>query len=141
VWFLAEQSSNSTREARKVRLDNLHRVYQYCLNDVDCRRTLLLEYFGEQYLSSQCKKHYQTRCDNCCNVAQTKSVDFTQLSKHIFALVDQLTNNSKQITLYQIVDILKGSKQKSVIDAGHNQLEQYNIADQVTRTSFNNFSF
>jgi len=52
-----------------------------------------------------------------------------------------LTNNSKQITLYQIVDILKGSKQKSVIDAGHNQLEQYNIADQVTRTSFNNFSF
>ena len=116
-------------------MDNLHRVYAYCLNNVDCRRTLLLEYFGEQYLSSQCKKHYQTRCDNCCNVAQTKLVDFTQLSKQIILLVDQLTKQSKSITVNLVIDILKGSKQKIIKDAGYDQLEQFNIAEEVTRIS------
>lgn len=124
---------NDSREARKVRLDNLHRVYAYCLNNVDCRRTLLLEYFGEQYLSSQCKRHVQTRCDNCCSVAQTKLVDFTTLSKQICALVDHLTKNSRTTTINQIVDILKGSKQRAIKDAGHNTLEQYNIADEIPR--------
>ena len=135
LFRLAEQATNDTREARKVRLDNLNRVYAYCLNDVDCRRTLLLEYFGEQYLSSQCKKHFQTRCDNCCSVAQTKSVDFTGLAKHILALVEKLTTQSRTATMNQIVDILKGSKQKAIKDAGHDQLEQFNIAEEVTRTS------
>ena len=132
---LAEQSGNDSREARKVRIDNLHRVYSYCLNNVDCRRTLLLEYFGEQYLSSQCKRHVQTRCDNCCSVAQTKLVDFTELSKQICALVDQLTRQSKSATVNLVVDILKGSKQRAIKDAGHDKLEQYNIAEEVSRTS------
>ena len=94
-----------------------------------------MEYFGEQYLSSQCKKRLQTRCDNCCSVAQTKQVDFTILSKQICSLVEELSNQSKTVTINQVIDILKGSKQKSIRDAGHNQLEQFNIADEVSRTS------
>ncbi|UJR38488.1 hypothetical protein I4U23_031156 [Adineta vaga] len=131
--IMTEQSPNAIRDAKKVRLDNLHRVYAYCLNNVDCRRTLLLEYFGEQYLSSQCKKHVETRCDNCCSVAQTKLVDFTQLSKQILALVDQLTQNMRTATLNQVIDILKGSKQRAIKDAGHDQLEQFNIAEDIPR--------
>ncbi|CAF1574118.1 unnamed protein product, partial [Adineta ricciae] len=133
--IMTEQSPSATRDAQKVRLDNLNRVYAYCLNDVDCRRTLLLEYFGERYLSSQCKKHVKTRCDNCCNVAQTKLVDFTQLSKQILALVDQLTQHMRSATINYIIDILKGSKQRAIKDAGHDQLEQYNVASEVTKTN------
>ena len=132
---LAEQSENGTRDAKKVRLDNLNRVYAYCLNNVDCRRTLLLEYFGEQYLSSQCKRHIQTRCDNCCSVAQTKPVDFTTLAKQICALVDQLTRLSKSVTINQVIDILKGSKQRAIKDAGYDKLEYFNIAEEVHRIS------
>jgi len=103
--IMTEQLPNATREARNIRIENLHRVYTYCLNNVDCRRTLLLEYFGEQYLSSQCKKYIQTRCDNCCNVAQTKLVDFTVLAKHIISLVDHLTKQLKSTTINQVIDI------------------------------------
>ncbi|CAF4497895.1 unnamed protein product, partial [Rotaria magnacalcarata] len=80
-------------------------------------RTLLLEYFGEQYLSSQCKKYIETRCDNCCSVAQTKLVDFTALVKHVISLVDQLTKQFKSATINQVIDILKGSKQRAIKDA------------------------
>ncbi|CAF3569054.1 unnamed protein product [Rotaria sordida] len=133
--IMTEQSADATNEAKKVRIDNLHRVYAYCLNNVDCRRTLLLEYFGEQYLSSQCKKYIETRCDNCCSVAQTKLVDFTILSKHIISLVDQLTKQFKSATINQVIDILKGSKQKTIKDAGLDKLEQFNIAEEVSRTN------
>ncbi|CAF3482464.1 unnamed protein product [Rotaria sp. Silwood1] len=131
--IMAEQSENETNEAKKVRIDNLHRVYTYCLNNVDCRRTLLLEYFGEQYLSNQCKKHIETRCDNCCNVAQTKLVDFTILAKHIISLVNHLTRKMKSTTINQVMDILKGSKQKTIKEAGYDKLEQFNIAEEVPR--------
>ncbi|CAF1686818.1 unnamed protein product, partial [Adineta ricciae] len=131
--IMTEQSPNATRDAQKTRMDNLHSVYAYCINDVDCRRTLLLEYFGERYLASQCKKHVETRCDNCCSVAQAKLVDFTELSKQILALVEQLTQNMRTTTINYLVDVLKGSKQKAVIAAGHDQLEQYNIAQDVIR--------
>ncbi|CAF4629813.1 unnamed protein product, partial [Rotaria sp. Silwood2] len=100
--IMTEQSANATREAKKVRLANLHRVYAYCLNNVDCRRTLLLEYFGEQYLSSQ---------------------------------FDQLTKQLKTTTINQVIDILKGSKQKTIKDAGYDKLEQFNIAEEVSRTN------
>ena len=133
--LVAEQSPNATRDAQKTRVDNLHSVYAYCINDVDCRRTLLLEYFGERYLASQCKRHVETRCDNCCSVAQTKLVDFTELSKHILALVEQLTQNMRTTTINYLIDVLKGSKQRAIIAAGHDQLQQYNIAQDVTRIS------
>ncbi|CAM4861610.1 unnamed protein product [Rotaria socialis] len=133
--IMAEQSANATNEAKKVRIHNLHCVYAYCLNNVDCRRTLLLEYFGEQYLSSQCKKYTETRCDNCCNVAETKLVDFTVCAKHVISLVDQLTKQFKSATINQVIDILKGSKQRAIIDAGLDKLEQFNIAEEVSRNS------
>ena len=110
-------------------------MYAYCLNDVDCRRTLLLEYFGELYLSSQCKKHIQTRCDNCCSVAQTKLVDFTEFAKQMLSLVEQLTAQSRATTINLLIDILKGSKQRTIKEAGYDQLEHYNIAEEVSRTS------
>lgn len=121
----------------KVRLDNLNRVYTYCLNNVDCRRTLLLEYFGEQYLSSQCKRRRETRCDNCCSVAQTKSVDFTNLSKEIRVLVENITKKSRSVTINQLVDILKGSKQKFIKDSGYDQFDQFNKAADVQRIGSN----
>ena len=36
---LDDDSQTSTKEAKKVRVDNLNRVYDYCLNNVTCRRT------------------------------------------------------------------------------------------------------
>lgn len=62
-------------------------------------------------------------------------MDFTGLAKQILSLVDQLTKQSRSATINQIVDILKGSKQKAIKDAGHDQLEQFNIAEEVSRTS------
>ncbi len=36
---LDDDTQTSTKEAKKIRVDNLNRVYDYCLNNVTCRRT------------------------------------------------------------------------------------------------------
>jgi hypothetical protein len=39
LLYLDDDTQTSTKEAKKVRVDNLNRVYDYCLNNVTCRRT------------------------------------------------------------------------------------------------------
>ena len=55
----------ATRETRKVHIDNLFRVVQYCENKIDCRRAQQLHYFGEtKFNPTACKEDMTTVCDN-----------------------------------------------------------------------------
>jgi len=80
---------------KTVRLENLHRVYAYYLNDVDSRRTLYL------------------------NI----------LMNNIYHLNVKNIIKSKSTTIYQVIDVLKGSKQKAFKDNGYDQLKQFNITE------------
>lgn len=56
----------ANRETRKVHIDNLFRVVQYCENKIDCRRAQQLHYFGEnKFNPEECKQNQTTICDNC----------------------------------------------------------------------------
>ncbi|CAF0728429.1 unnamed protein product [Didymodactylos carnosus] len=135
--IMSEVTMTSTKEAKKIRIDNLHRVYSYCLNNADCRRTLLLEYFGEAFSSQECKRIKATTCDNCRSVLKTKTLDCTQLSIDIVKLVTQLVGEGKKsrqnITLNQIIDILRGSKNKNIIEAKYDQLASYNSCSHMNK--------
>lgn len=50
---------------RNVHLQHLRRMTEFCENQVECRRTSLLEYFGEHFASDACRE----TCDNCKNRA------------------------------------------------------------------------
>ncbi|CAM9742081.1 unnamed protein product, partial [Hapterophycus canaliculatus] len=46
------------------RLSNLQEVYKcvrFCINEVECRRALILEFFGERFHRENCRG----TCDNC----------------------------------------------------------------------------
>ncbi|CAF1583711.1 unnamed protein product [Adineta ricciae] len=129
--ILNDDSQTSTKEAKKVRVDNLNRVYDYCLNNVTCRRTQLLEYFGELFPSSECKRMKRTVCDNCRQVIKTTTVNCTQMSVDIIKLVSEFSH--KNITLPYALDILRGANTKGIRDAGHNNLAAYNACNQLSK--------
>ncbi|CAF0836994.1 unnamed protein product [Adineta steineri] len=129
--ILNDDGQTSTKEAKKVRVDNLNRVYDYCLNNVTCRRTQLLEYFGELFPSSECKRMKRTVCDNCRQVLKTTSINCTQMSIEIIKLVSEFLH--KNITLPAALDILRGANTKGIRDAGHNNLAAYNSCNQLSR--------
>ncbi|CAF4466766.1 unnamed protein product [Rotaria sp. Silwood2] len=118
-------------QTKQVRINNINRVYDFCLNNVTCRRTQLLEYFGELFPSSECKRIISTECDNCRQVYKTSSIDCTRLSIEILKLVSDL--NQINSTLPYIIDILRGVDNKTIRDAGHHRLRAFNSCHQLTR--------
>lgn len=56
---------------------------EFCENQVECRRTSLLEYFGEHFSSVDC---HQT-CDNCKNRAMGLTFEKTDITEDCLALM------------------------------------------------------
>ena len=54
-------------------MDNLTSCVSYCMDEITCRRVLLLKYFGEQFPSTQCNN----TCDTCKNSKSLQFTDFT----------------------------------------------------------------
>jgi len=129
--ILNDNTQTSTKDAKKTRVDNLNRVYDYCLNNVTCRRTQLLEYFGELFPSSECRRMKRTVCDNCRQVLKTTTINCTQMSINIIKLISEFSH--KNITLPYALDILRGANTKGIRDAGHNNLTAYNSCNQLSK--------
>ena len=91
----------------------------------------LLEYFGEFFPSSECKRMKRTVCDNCRQVLKTTTIDCTQMSIDIIQMASEFTH--KNITIPTALDVLRGANTKGIRDAGHNNLAAYNSCSQLTR--------
>jgi superfamily II DNA helicase RecQ len=80
------------------------------MDEVCCRRVLLLEYFGEKFPPEQCKK----TCDNCEKNGSVSLTDFTPHARAIVYIVREIINenrNSKP-TLLKLAKLYSGSKDK-----------------------------
>eukprot|EP00644_Phytophthora_capsici_P001837 jgi/Phyca11/526945/estExt2_fgenesh1_pm.C_PHYCAscaffold_140086 len=71
---------------RNVHLQNLRRMTEFCENQVECRRTSLLEYFGEHFASEQC----HGTCDNCKNKAMGISFEKSDVTEDCVALAGMI---------------------------------------------------
>jgi len=91
----------------------------------------LLEYFGEIFSSSECKRIMSTECDNCRQVFKTAAIDCTRISMDILKLLSDL--NQTNLTLPYIIDVLRGVNNKPIRDAGHHRLRAFNSCHQLTR--------
>lgn len=105
---------------QQVSRNNLDLVVNFCENLVDCRRSVILNYFGEHFTREQCLENEKTACDNCKRTDKYKVMDATEISKKIVNAVKDLCERNRS-TVLQMVDVLKGAETKKVLDAGHNR--------------------
>ena len=100
---------------------------QYCDNHTDCRRTQILEYFGEIFDRKKCIENKQTLCDNCIafttNAFELK--DITQDAVSIVKGVREL--NGLDVTLLHVAEVLKGSMNSKVVEKQHNNLQMHGL--------------
>lgn len=87
----------------QFQLDNLSSMINYCENQVRCRRSMILQFFGESFDKRDCKK----TCDNCKSNKEEKYIDVTEDAKAIVKLVRQ---HHSQLTLKQLVTAYTGAK-------------------------------
>lgn len=98
-----------TREQKDHNRANLRRVVQYCMNETDCRRSQVLQYFGEQFPREQCHK----TCDNCMAPKNVELRDVTGLAKDAMGLVKAIQKD-KGVTMLYAIDVFRGSKTQKV---------------------------
>ena len=115
-------------EAKKTHYDNLYRMVAYCENRTDCRRTQLLNYFGEIFDRQKCVNNPESSCDNCRNQGDYTVLDVTKEARALVQAVLQLCSGGRwtnNFTANHMVDVFKGSEAKKVMDNGKSPANIY----------------
>jgi ATP-dependent DNA helicase RecQ len=105
-----DEGAASERAGRSARLDALMRYAE----TTTCRRAPLLSYFGET-LDAACG-----HCDNCHDQPPTGELtDVSEAARKFFTCVER---TGECFGPAHIIDVLRGSKSKRVLDRGHERL-------------------
>ena len=120
IKYFIDQGASSEREGALQRLETL---VDWATSTV-CRRKGLLAYFGDRYEKPNCGM-----CDNCCQT-EMEQVDLTVPAQKFLSCVVR----TRQIfgETY-IIDVLRGSKAKRVIQNGADQLSVYGIGKEYSK--------
>jgi len=82
VFEMMVRKGEGSYAKKDAELDMLHRVVAYCLNEVDCRRQVVLEHFGEHFNAADCRG----TCDNCSGGFAVEAKDLTRHAQSIVRL-------------------------------------------------------
>lgn len=108
-----------------------HKKLQYMIDLVysnSCYRRTILNYFGENYIED---------CNNCSNcLVEGEIVDKTIDAQKVISCVARMKRSYGVTT---IVDVLRGSKNKKILQLGLNTLSTYNIMRDYSSEDLKNF--
>jgi ATP-dependent DNA helicase RecQ len=113
IEFLIEQKPDVNEQ--KIARQQLRQVMDYAEGN-DCRRQIILRYFGERY-SGNCGK-----CDNCLNPKPIE--DWTVEAQKFLSCVARC---QEKFGTNHIVDVLIGSRKQKIQQYGHHLLSTYGI--------------
>ena len=113
IDFFIEQKSNPNE--KKIAAQQLRQVMNYAEGN-DCRRTIILRYFGERH---------QGNCGNCDNCLNPKPIeDWTVEAQKFLSCVARC---EQKFGINHIVDVLIGSRKQKIHQYGHHLLSTYGI--------------
>ena len=118
-YFHIEEGAAAERPGRAARLQAMDRLARTRA----CRRTPLLEYFGEQHVAERCGA-----CDNC----QAGSVDapVADVSVDAQKFLSCVKRTGEQFGTAYIVDVLRGSRRREILARRHDSLSTYAIGKE-----------
>jgi ATP-dependent DNA helicase RecQ len=112
-------------DEQQRRLATIHLGQMLALAETDdCRRIVLLQYFGETDIPENCKQ-----CDNCLNEGKEKS-DLTVPAQKFLSCVHR---TGQRFGASHIVDVLRGSNAEKILQNQHNLLSTYNIGQELSK--------
>lgn len=123
IRHFIDQGAPSERKDRTERL----KILVDWATSLECRRKGLLAHFGERYQKQNCGM-----CDNCRKL-ETERVDLTEPAQKFLSCV---VRTQELFGEAYIIDILRGSKGKKILDNRHNKLSTYGIGTEYSKTQW-----
>jgi len=108
-------------EEQQIARQQLRQMVDYASSPV-CRRTIQLRYFGET-LEGNC-----ANCDNCLRPDPIE--DWTVEAQKFLSCVARC---KERFGMVYVIDVLRGSKAKRILDNGHQKLSTYGIGQERTK--------
>ncbi|MBE9169258.1 DNA helicase RecQ [Pleurocapsales cyanobacterium LEGE 06147] len=113
INYLIEQKSDPSEQ--RIARQQLRQIVDYA-EGTDCRRTILLSYFGERF-RGDCGK-----CDNCLTPKTLE--DWTIEAQKFLSCVARC---QEKFGMMHIIDVLRGARKKKIEQYGHHLLSTYGI--------------
>lgn len=127
IRFFIDQQSPAEQQGANVRLSAM-----IGFGETDeCRRHPLLGYFGETYTAGQ-DDDGCAMCDNC-TAEERAQVDLTVPAQKFLSCVYR---TKQRFGMAHIIDVLRGSRAKKVLQFQHDRLSTYNIGAEFSKTEW-----
>ena len=120
IKYFIDQKNDHEKRVANIHLTALLRMTE----SEECRRIPLLQYFGEAHPVEKCRM-----CDNCLAEAREK-VDLTIAAQKFLSCVKRTGEKFGSI---HVIDVLRGSKARKVLQFGHHKLSTYGIGDSYSK--------
>lgn len=132
----------SAGDARKIRSffeeaadsANSERLLQAMLKFASartCRRHFLLSYFGERFVPAELDG--QIAAFPCCDVCSAPPSPLTDVTIPAQKFMSCIYRTQSRFGLSYIVDVLLGSKQKRIIENGHDKVSTWGIGRELSK--------
>jgi ATP-dependent DNA helicase RecQ len=120
-------------EERRVAKQHLDAILKYAENYSTCRRTLLLDYFGEMYPPAAVRAQHAgpVKCGNCDNCTAAPPV-FTDITLPAQKFLSCVKRSGERFGAGHVIDVLRGSKDEKVLRHEHEKLSTYGIGMELS---------
>ena len=105
--------------------NKIEEMYNYA-NGSTCRHQALVGYFEEEI--DECKES----CDNC----KRGEIAQIEITKEARMLLSAIYRTNQSFGANYIIDILRGSKGKKILDNSHDKLSVYGIGEDISKASW-----
>lgn len=133
-FFMEEKSAGETKKAE----EHLKAMTSYAENRT-CRRAALLGWFGEEYIPEGHRVQPDLGIGNddanahCCDICARGPVPETDVTVPAQKLLSCVIRTGERYGTAYVVDILLGSRQKRIVDNGHNKLSTWGIGKDIEK--------
>lgn len=127
IKYFINKKEGQEKEVAEKHLDDLLKF----IEAKKCRRIPLMNYFGEEYPKDECGM-----CDNCLS-NEDDAEDFTLQAKKLLQCISDLDEGFGKT---QVVNVLRGSKAKKVLDLEHDKLPSYGTGKEWSKDQWEQLS-
>ncbi len=121
------KNSNADEAHKKIEYQKLDSLIGY-VETVDCRRRVLLEYFGEK-MERNCNN-----CDNCIEPPVT--YDATEDAQKVLSCVYRIQSSGYSFGTAHVIKILLGKEDDKILKFAHNKLSTFGIGKELSESQW-----
>ncbi len=114
----------TSEQEQEIARQQLNQVVAYC-DSRDCRRRILLAYFGEVWQEENCGN-----CDNCLRATTPVEMEDRTIDAQKF--LSCVGRTEQRFGMGYIIDVLRGANTKKIRDFHHDQLSTYGIGREYS---------